>query len=126
VVVHVTNAVLGNPSFKTSATVGMYVYTSVVTTWLESMLGTQSLLRVEWSAGSRVAVTFHPSEHQYLYHSQRTLDRREGLRQQPTSSDSGETVYAVRLGRCRIPHPRRQQRSYPKRLINGRSGSYLI
>lgn len=38
--------VLGRPSLSTLAMTPMYVYTSVVTTWLESMFATHSLLNV--------------------------------------------------------------------------------
>jgi ABC-type sugar transport system permease subunit len=41
-----SHAVLGRPSLRTLAITPMYVYTSVVTTWLESMFATHSLLNV--------------------------------------------------------------------------------
>jgi hypothetical protein len=42
----ISHDVLGRPSLSTLAMTPMYVYTSVVTTWLESMFATHSLLNV--------------------------------------------------------------------------------
>lgn len=52
----------GRPSFITSATTPIYVYTSAKTTCDASILATHNLLRVEYNAGSRKAQTLNRSE----------------------------------------------------------------